>query len=230
MPQIERSIGLLSATTTEFNILSEQLKGSGFQVIEEGNISDLRWVSGSFEGRKIVLIRSGIGKINAAGATQHLIDNYHPDVVIGLGVAGLLDPSLPVGSVVISDTCHEWDFDLSALNVSTEISTNYNEIFEKASNSVNEPRATGTIISGDTFIANPERRDELRKKYSAVAIDMESAAIAKICGRNGTPFLIIKGFSDIADLSAQSELQANLEGGIKVGFRVFRELCSKDII
>ena len=226
-----KNIGLISATNTEFNILNKLLIGSGLSNLEEGSLSDLRWITGLFEGKRIILVRSGVGKINAGATTQYLIDNFHPDIVINIGIAGLLDQTLPRNSVIVTNKSEEWDLSTSP-NMQKPVGDgtgNTDDVFEKVK-SFDKRTITGTIITGDTFITDHGQRDELRIKHNAVAVDMESAAVAKICHRNSVPFLIIKGFSDLADKRAQLDLDKNLQRGVKASFSVLKKLIHRKII
>lgn len=230
MAHIEKAIGLVSATITEFNIFSRQLSRHGFQLLQESEDPNFRWISGLFEGKKVVLVKSGIGKVNAAGATQHIIDDFHPDIVIGLGVAGLLDPTLPVGSVVITDSCAEWDLDLSALEVQPERQTSHGVILDRVRDFVGDQCVIGAIISGDTFVADSDKREGLRNKHGAIAVDMESAAIAGVCNRNKIPFLAIKGISDHADFDAVTALPQNIEKATLASFDVLKQLIVQNVL
>lgn len=231
MSKYERNIGLISATNTEFNILNKLLMDSGLSNLKEGSLADLRWITGSFEGKRIILVRSGVGKINAAATTQYLIDNFHPNIVINLGIAGLLDQAIPLNSVIVTDKSKEWDFSASPdmQKPAEDIPDDTDAVIEKVK-SLDQRTVTGAIITGDTFITDPEQRDELRIKHNAVAVDMESAAVAKICHRNSVPFLIIKGFSDLADKKAQLDLDKNLKRGVKASFSVLKKLIHRKII
>ncbi len=223
-----RNIGLISATNTEFNILNNLLKGSGLTNLKEGNLADLKWITGLFEGKRIILVRSGVGKINAAATTQYLVDNFQPDIVINLELAGLLDQTLPQTSVIVTNSTQEWDTGIQKpVGDNTDYDTG--DVIEKAKK-LDRRIVNGTIITGDTFITNPQQRDELQKKHNAVAVDMESAAIAKICHRNSVPFLIIKAFSDLADKNAQVNLDKNFHHAVKASFSVLKKLIHRKIV
>jgi len=226
--EIGENIGLVSATNTEFNILNGLLVNGGLNNLEEGRLEDLRWMTGSFEGKRIILVRSGVGKANAAASTQYLIDNFHPDIVIDLGLAGLLDQALPQTSVIVANSAQEWD---AGIQKPVENNTDYDtgKVIERAKK-LDKRVVSGTIITGDTFITDPEQRNELQIKHNAVAVDMESAAVAKICHRNSVPFLIIKAFSDSADKNAQASLDRNFNHAVKASFSVLKKLIHRKIV
>lgn len=101
-------VGIIGAMEKEIVLLKEKMK---IEKIEER--SSLSFYIGQLHGKTLVLVRSGIGKVNAAMCTQILIDIYHVEVVINTGVAGALHPGLEVGDIVVSIDCLQHDIDAS---------------------------------------------------------------------------------------------------------------------
>jgi len=221
-------LGLISATRTEFGRINELLIRNGFSLLQEGNAAGLNWLEGNYLGKHIVLVRSGVGKVNAAAATQYIIDSFHPDIVIDMGIAGLLDQKIPAGSVIVTDTAQEWDTTSSMISPIESLENH--TIVNQATTALPKKVVSGTIITGDTFITDSEQRDELMSKHDAVAVDMESAAIAKICHKNKLPFLVIKGFSDKANKKAESDLNKRIRLATERSFSVLKKLIQKKII
>jgi len=178
------SLGLISATRTEFSHLSNLLAETGFTAVNSQAEKDLDWISGEFFSRRTLLIRSGVGKTSAAMAAQFLVDRFKPEIMVNLGAAGGLNPDLKPGCVILAHSCQEWDVEclqalapvlpLSVKELNPILSVLMMEIF------------TGKIITGDTFVADQKQRLALARKFSAVAVDMESAAIAKVATANGS--------------------------------------------
>src|SRR3989344_6146573 len=108
-------LGLISATRTEFSHLSGLLEETGFKAKSSTLETGLDWLDGEFFSRKVLLLRSGVGKTSAAMATQILIDRFQPKMIINLGVAGALNRDMKPGTVLVADSCQEWDVDLSAI-------------------------------------------------------------------------------------------------------------------
>ena len=225
-------LGLISATRTEFAVLSQLLSESGFELSGSKEKPGLSWIMGEFHGRQTLLVRGGMGKISAAMSTQFLIDNFQPQLIVNLGVAGSLNSELKPGSVLVADSCQEWDFDLSALYLQA-LAPNLPKLNISLSPilSVLVSRVfTGRIITGDTFVADKKRRSVLAKKFSAVAVDMESAAIAKVALLNRIPFLVVKGITDQADGSAVVSLNNNLRQATTDSFNVLKEILDKNLV
>lgn len=139
---------------------------------------------------------SGVGKVNAAAATQLAIDGGASEIW-NAGVAGSFSPELRVGTCVVVDRAVEYDFDLSEVNgtgvgVHDERSTPY---FECATDFARRlPRAT--LATGDRFGDGDADMATLSGLGAAVR-DMEGAAVAHVCERNGVPCRIVKAVSDV---------------------------------
>lgn len=139
---------------------------------------------------------SGVGKVNAAAATQLAIDGGASEVW-NAGVAGSFSPELSIGTCVVVDRAVEYDFDLSEVNgtgvgVHDERSTPY---FECATDFARRlPRAT--LATGDRFVDGDADMATLSGLGAAVR-DMEGAAVAHVCERNGVPCRIVKAISDV---------------------------------
>lgn len=142
------------------------------------------------------LIVSGVGKVNAAAATQRAISDGATEIW-NAGLAGGFDPSMTAGDCVVIDRAVEYDFDLADLNgtrigVHNERTTPYFELATDFAPAL--PRAT--LATGDRF---NDRDDDLGTlaELAATVRDMEGAAIAHVCETNGVPCRMVKGLSDI---------------------------------
>ena len=92
-----KKIGIIGAMDEEVNRLKEMM-----QEVKIKNIASMDFYEGSFEGSPLVVVRSGIGKVNAAICTQILVDLYDIDLVINTGVAGSLRNEINIADIVIS--------------------------------------------------------------------------------------------------------------------------------
>lgn len=157
-----------------------------------------------YNGKSVHLIKSGIGEIYGASATQLLITKYGVDLIINFGVSGSLDEKIGVLSMVFVKGVVHYDFDLSPIdNVqvgqypgyeSVEIKVD-NEIFTKVCNKY--PLIERVICaSADKFVADEAVKDSLNKTYNAKVCDMESAGVLLTCKNNDIPCVIIKSVSD----------------------------------
>jgi adenosylhomocysteine nucleosidase len=175
------------------------------------------FISGELEGRETVLLRCGIGKVNAALGAAFLIHEYHPDLIINTGSAGGIDPSLQFGDAVISTGLLYHDVDLTGFNYEPGRIPGCPAVFpvkedlilrtERASRELKAEKILpenfncirGIIGSGDIFMCDPGRIAALRKSFPQVkAVEMEGAAVAHTCFLFNIPVLVIRALSDIA--------------------------------
>lgn len=177
--------------------------------IEEKEIYGISFVDGKIEKEKVVVVKSGVGKVNAARTTQILIDKLDVTKVINVGSAGALNPSLNIGDIVIANKLIQHDFDITAFNhkkgyitgVGDYIYCDENLInkFKKAENKLGNKAyniKTGTIASGDIFCTEINMKNKIYSKFNADCVEMEGAAIAQVCYLDKIPFIVIRSISD----------------------------------
>ncbi len=229
-----KTIGIIGAMDEE----TARLK-SLINVISQKKIIDVDFTVGNLHGKNVVLVRSGIGKVNAAICTQVLIDLYGVDCVINTGVAGGIYPHLKIGSLVISSDTVQHDFDTSPMGDPVGVIPRAEESFFKADTELVKLAQevcgeligpdnvfVGRVASGDQFISDPDKVKRISDLFDAYCVEMEGAAIAQTCYLNHVPFVIIRAISDKSDevahlsyeqfveMSAQVSSQA-VEGIIK---------------
>lgn len=162
---------------------------------------------GNYEDKKLVVARSGIGKVNSAAMTQHLIDCYDPDLIINTGCAGSLSDKVKIMDVVLGTFVTYHDFSpIRVMAMSTpdngKIETSPS-LIKLAEDSIKELDSynyhLGSIASGDCFVTSAELRDNIRLSTGCLAVDMESASIGHISRQNNIPFISIRTISDFAD-------------------------------
>jgi MTA/SAH nucleosidase len=177
--------------------------------IEEKEIYEISFISGKIEDTEVVLVKSGVGKVNAARTTQILIDKLNVKSVINVGSAGALNPFLNIGDIVIADKLIQHDFDITAFDhdkgyitgVGDYIYSN-DELVKKLQNTVNkiENKAykviTGVIASGDIFCTDINMKNKIYSKFNAECVEMEGAAIAQVCYLDKIPFVVLRSISD----------------------------------
>lgn len=162
-------------------------------------------------GNELYIALSGIGKVNAAAATQRLIDKAQVEVVINSGVAGGLNSKLGIGDVVISETAVYHDF--NPLSLLDEYSP-FGKIFkadsvlatlaQKACEAIGANFVLGTIATGDRFVADNDDKQRIIDDFGADCVEMEGAAVAHVCIINKVRFIIIRALSDFADDTAET--------------------------
>lgn len=161
-----------------------------------------RVVRGKLGGEATMVVVSGIGKSNAAAATQLAIQNG-ADVIINIGVAGALDSSIEVADIYEVDSAVQYDFDLSAVNgtmVGTldERSTPYIPL------SVTGMYPAKSIGTGDKFNDSDDDNDLLMNVLTCALRDMECAAVAHVCERAGVRCVAFKCITDVRGKGAMT--------------------------
>ena len=210
-------------------------------------------VRGIFGGVEIVLAQCGVGKVNATICTQMLIDHYRPGALVFSGVAGGLLPNMRVGDVVIASHLIQYDMDLTAFGRRHgEVPGQDSRMIESDPGLVQKAAAAfdaafpdpvpdgapdaapdaarapslmlGTVVSGDRFIQDPETLRWLQREFSALATEMEGAAVGYTCGLNEVPFVVIRALSDTASETASDDFSANLGEVCANSFRLLERL------
>lgn len=157
-----------------------------------------------YEDKMLYIVKSGIGEIAAAAATQYLIAAYSPDVILNFGVCGKLNPELKMLQTVAVKSIVHYQFDLSFIdNVPVGYYAEYGSVnipvaehMLNVALSVDGSLKTVVCASGDKFIGEKGDRQRLFKDFNADICEMESAGVLLTCNRNNTPCLIIKTISD----------------------------------
>ena len=201
------TIGIIGAMEEEVTLLRDTMN-----VVTTKNVVGCDFFVGNIEGsaHSIVLVRSGIGKVNAALCAQVLIDIFAVDSVINVGVAGAIDRTLKVGDIVISSDAIQHDFDTTALGdepgyisrMDTSIFAADINLVDAATDAVEKLGLTpniGRIASGDQFIADTDTKHRIQNLFNPLCCEMEGAAIAQACHLNKIPFVILRVMSDTAD-------------------------------
>jgi adenosylhomocysteine nucleosidase len=205
--------------TREIKPVEAEIEGANTTMIQ-----GLVFTSGTIGGVRVIAVRSGFGKADAAMAATLLLDHFSPSAVFFTGTAGAVDAELSPGDVVIGTEVgyHDLGDVLTDSFVRSPtrnpVSGRQDPLFfpagadllaaaRRAAGTVKQRTREGVIVTGDAFVASPARRTELRK-LNAAAVEMEGAAVAQICARFGVPSLIIRSITDRADgTAAQSYAQ-----------------------
>ncbi len=208
--------GIIGAMDEEVEILQEEM-----QVHLEKEIAGLRFYQGTLEEKSIVLVRSGIGKVNAAICAQILISEFKVEQIINTGVAGAIDESLDILDIVVSTELQQYDVDAREFGYNLgEIPRMTTSIFPASPSLVNKAYTKGVkrfgkaqvqmgkIVSGDTFVSSTAMKDRLEKEFQAKCTEMEGASIAQACYMNQIPFVVVRTMSDKADGSANNNYKA----------------------
>lgn len=209
-------IGIIGAMDEEVAQIVEVMT-----IEKEENKAQMNFKQGKLNGKDVVVVRSGIGKVNAAVCTQVLADDFKVDYVINTGIAGSLKAQIDIADIVISSDVLHHDMDATGFGYPKgqipqmkEFSFQADECLRKIAHDVCaevNPEIQvfeGRIASGDQFVCDQGVKDNIVKEFSAYAVEMEGAAIGQAAALNGIPFLIIRAISDKADNSANMDYPA----------------------
>lgn len=228
-------IGVMGAMDEEIVLIKKEM-----EVEKIVTIARMDYIQGKFCGRDIVLVRSGIGKVNAAVCTQILIDEFQVGGLIFTGVAGAVSEYLTIGDIVISQDAIQHDVDASAFGYEVgHIPRMEEKVFAadkdlvalalKASEDIkfenHYPKImVGRVLCGDQFIACPEKVKWLRETFDGHCTEMEGAAVAQVCVLNSIPFVVIRSMSDRADGSAHMNFQEFVEKAANNSYQIVKNM------
>ena len=208
-----RCIGIIGAMEVEVEKLKARMEN-----VEITRKASMEFYAGTLEGKNVVVVRSGIGKVNAAVCTQILIDVFDVKAVINTGIAGSLKAEINIGDLVISSDLVHHDMDAVSFGYpkgqipqmdvfSFEADKALADLAEKVCEEVNPEIQVfhGRVVSGDQFIADKETKENISTLFSGYCTEMEGAAIAQTAHVNEVPFVVLRAISDKADDSASMD-------------------------
>jgi len=195
---------------------------------------------GTLNGSDVVIVRSGIGKVNAAACTQILCDDFAIDSVINTGIAGSLDASIDIGDIVLSSDVLHHDMDATGFGyplgqiprmdtLSFEANKRLIDIANECCRAVLPDIGVhvGRVVSGDQFISDKDVKERIISNFKGMCTEMEGAAIAQTAYINKIPFLIVRAISDKADDSATMDYPTFEAQAIKNSVALLTAMVSK---
>ena len=203
-------LGIIGAMDIEIRTLKEQIEN--LKVTEK---TGTEYYEGTLMGLPVVLVKCGIGKVNAAIGTQILCDLFGVTHIVNTGIAGSLCAQQDIGDMVVSSDVWHHDFDCVAFGYPMckipgmpQSFPADEKLISLAKNAAEQTGSTvriGRIASGDQFVADPLLKEQIISRTQALCTEMEGAAIAQTAYRNGVPFVILRCISDKADSSAEMD-------------------------
>ena len=206
-------IGIIGAMDKEVNDLKALMDTKSTEV---KTIAGMEFWTGLLSGHEVVLVRSGIGKVNAAVAASILADMFKVRAIINTGIAGSLDADIDIGDIVLATDALEHDMDVTGLGYERgvvpdqkisiyEADAKLRKVAKEVCEKVNPDVKVfeGRVISGDQFISSKEVKDDLVNTFGGMCTEMEGAAIAHTAWLYNVPYLVIRSISDKADDSAE---------------------------
>lgn len=227
-------LGIIGAMDEEIAKLVDDMDD-----IELTDIASMQFYKGKLKKKDVVVVRSGIGKVNGAVCTQILCDIFKVDGVINTGIAGSLNADIDIGDIVLATDAIQHDMDATGFGYDPGIIPRMetsvfkaDEKMRKAAHSIcNKVNPDihvfeGRVVSGDQFISDREKKEFILENFHGYCTEMEGAAIAQAAYLNNIPFLIIRAISDKADNSATMDYPAFEAQAIENTVRLLKELVN----
>jgi adenosylhomocysteine nucleosidase len=228
-------LGIIGAMEVEVSSLKNEMENS-----EVKTVANMDFHKGKINGKDVVVVKSGIGKVNAAICTQILKDIYDVNAVVNTGVAGSLNNDIDICDIVISNKAQQHDMDVTPLGYEKGIIPDMKEsvfcadeqLVNMATESIEELNLDikvfkGKVLSGDQFIGNAEKKEELKSAFKGDCAEMEGAAIAQTAYLNNIPFLIIRAISDKADGGAEMDYPAFEKKAAENSIKLLNKIIEK---
>ena len=229
-------IGIIGAMEEEVSRIKANMRD-----VKITTMASMDFYEGTLAGKKAVVVRSGIGKVNAAMCTQILADIFHVEAVINTGIAGSLNNDVNIGDIVLSTDVLHHDMDARGFGYKKGQIPQMKEfsfaadkwllsLAWKVCKEVNPEISVfqGRIVSGDQFISDKSVKDGIIEEFGGFAVEMEGAAIGQAAYLNHIPFLVVRAISDKADGSAHMDYaefeQAAIEHSVKLTMRMIEEM------
>ncbi len=211
-----KKVGIIGAMELEVETLKSKM-----EVKNTTTKARMEFFEGTLNGVEVVVVRSGIGKVNAGMCTQILVDLFDVTHIINTGVAGSLNAEINIGDIVVSTDVLHHDMDATGFGyalgeipqlgmLSFPADEKMVSLAQKVCEEVNPEIHVfaGRIVSGDQFICDKAVKNRILENFHGFCTEMEGAAIGQAACLNGVPFVILRAISDKADDSAEMDYPA----------------------
>ena len=208
-------IGIIGAMAIEVDGIAAMMDNMTVETI-----SSMKFYKGTLCGKETVTAQCNPGKVNAAICAQTIIMKYSPDIIINTGVAGGVDEELNICDVAIGTDSVQYDMDTTALGEPLGYISGLNMVRIPCDERISSLLAgcaraangggvvkKGTIATADRFLSDPNIKINIRKKFGAIAAEMEGGAVAQAASMCGVPFAVVRAISDLADGTAAASFE-----------------------
>lgn len=229
-----KNIGIVVAMDEERDAIKSLMTDTKVE-----QIGNLRFIIGKIQNKDCILIKSGLGKVNAARTSQMLIDNFDIGYVINTGAAGSVNCLLDIGDILIGKYVIQHDFDITAFGHSkgyitgigdkVECDRDLVDQFEEVIKNIPERSykiKLGVVASGDLFVTDIGMKNKIRSKFNADVVDMECAAVGQVCYLDSIPFITIRAISDVPDGDNAGTFDENLKLAARRCANILKEFLS----
>lgn len=229
-------LGIIGAMPEEISLILENMNN-----IKSTQLGTITYYEGTLGKQQVILCQSGIGKVNSALVAATLIYVFKSTSIVFTGVAGGVHKPLNLGDIVIGTDFLYHDFDATAIGYKLSQIPDDNEVSIFYSDNTLSQRFTdlaiellgqdkifrGRIVSGDDFVASPEKIEKLHTLFDAYAVDMESAPVAHVSNKCQIPCCVIRSISDKADSEAADTYTNFFTEAAKVSANLVVEFCNR---
>lgn len=205
--QSKLKIGIIGAIKSEVDTLKEAMT-----IFRKKTKASMEFCEGRLGKTDVVIVQSGMGKVNAGICAQILVDDFEVTHIINTGVAGSLSNRLDIGDIVISKDAVQHDFTVEAIGFKKGEIPYTGLVSFKADDTLRQKALEavktalpnirgieGRICTGDQFISSKEAKDRIIKDFGGICVEMEGAAVAQVCYENHIPYVVLRAISDKAD-------------------------------
>ena len=228
-------LGIIGAMDAEVAKLKELMTD-----VDVVKAASMEFYKGKLNGAEAVVVRAGIGKVNAACCTQVMIDRFPVSCVINTGIAGSLRAEIDIGDIVLATDAIEHDMDVAifgyapgqvpglkvdAFPADAQLRQAAKESCEQVNPDIHVYE--GRVVTGDQFISSKEKKEWLIQTFDGYCTEMEGAAIAHAAYLNDVPFLIVRAISDKADDSAEMDYPTFEAKAIEHSVRLIAEMAGR---
>lgn len=207
-------IGIIAAMEEEIRVLAESMIH-----VHKVEIAGMTFMEGFCKNKEVVIVQSGIGKVNAAIAAVCLLQDFQCEALINTGSAGGIGKGLSIGDVVFSTELSYFDADarvfgyqlgqIPQMPLFYKASLELREAAVEAAHKVGLTTKEGLIVTGDSFVSGGSVMEDIHTHFpDALVVEMEGAAVAQTSWRFDVPFLIVRAVSDTADSNAAISFDA----------------------
>ena len=230
-----KRIGIIGAMDEEVAGLKQEM-----EIKSTAAIASMEFLEGTLLGKDVVIVRSGIGKVNAAVCAEILAGIFHVDAMINTGIAGSLNAKIDIGDIVISSDVLHHDMDATGFGyplgqiprmevLSFTADDTLIQLAKEVCEQVNPEIHThiGRVVSGDQFISDKAVKDRITANFEGYCTEMEGAAIAQPAYLNNIPFVILRAISDKADDSATVDYPAFEKKAIEHSVNLVKGMLEK---